>query len=186
MKNYRTYSDEELMRLLSMQGEAGAFSELYDRYGSRMHRYFYRLLGQNTHRADDFTQDLFLKIIEKGSLYDARRRFSTWIYTVAGNMVKNEYRRLSRIPELPRIPEQYEVFFSEKIDNLLFEKELTNALSELDEVQRQCFILRYQEELPMKDIAEILDCPEGTVKSRLFYTLKKLANRLRAFAGVAV
>ena len=176
-------SDEELMRRMSGGCEA-SFSELYDRYGQRMHRYFYRMLGQDAHRADDFTQELFMKLIEKQALFDPARRFSTWLYTVAGNMVKNEYRRVSRIPEPPDIPDFFYENFTEDVDNQLFEQHLHLALEGLDETQRQCFVLRYQEELSVKEIAGILNCPEGTVKSRLFYTVKKLAGKLRAFAGV--
>ena len=161
-----------------------SFSELYDRYGQRMHNYFYRMLWQDIKIAEDFTQDLFLKIIEKRAYYDPEKRFSTWIYTVAGNMVKNEYRRVSRKKPLPEMPDIFEENFSENIDNEIFEKHLNNALENLDEIQKQCFILRYQEEMSMKEIAEIIGCPEGTVKSRLFYTVRKLANKLCAFAGV--
>lgn len=160
-----------------------SFAELYDRYGTRMHRYFYRTLGSDVHRADDFTQELFLKLVEKRAYFDTSRRFSTWLYAVAGNMVKNEYRRISRIPDHTPVPEMMEENFSAGIDHARFEEKLNVALQDLDEVQRQCFVLRYQEELSLKEIADILDCPEGTVKSRLFYTVKKLSNKLRAFAG---
>jgi RNA polymerase sigma-70 factor (ECF subfamily) len=51
----------------------------------------------------------------------------------------------------------------------------------LDEVQRQTFILRYTEEMSLAEIAEIMECPEGTVKSRLFYILKKLAKPLEVY-----
>ena len=161
-----------------------SFSELYGRFGVRMHRYFYRMLGQDVHVADDFTQDLFMKIIEKGAYYDPKKRFSTWLYTVAGNMVKNEYRRIGRQKPLPTAPGFFDENFSEKIDSEVFEKHLLVALEGLDETQKQCFVLRYQEELSMKEIAQIVGCPEGTVKSRLFYTVRKLADKLRAFAGV--
>jgi RNA polymerase sigma-70 factor (ECF subfamily) len=149
-----------------------------------MHNYFYRMLWQDAQVAEDFTQDLFLKIIEKRAYYDPEKRFSTWIYTVAGNMVKNEYRRVSRKKPLPEMTEILEENFSENIDNVVFENQLNKALDNLDDVQKQCFILRYQEEMSMKEIADIIGCPEGTVKSRLFYTVKKLANKLRVFAGV--
>ena len=172
------------MRYLASEGCEASFGELYDRHSQRMHRYFYRLLGQNTHRADDFTQELFMKLVEKTALFDPERRFSTWLYTVAGNMVKNEYRRLSRqVAPLP-VEDFFGENFSEDFDAQIFEQQLHQALGELDETQRQCFVLRYQEELSIREIAEILDCPEGTVKSRIFYTLKKLGNKLRAFAGV--
>lgn len=178
---YHTLSDEQLMRELATGCEP-SFGELYDRYSERMHRYFFRMLGQDTHRADDFTQELFMKLVEKTAYFDPERRFSTWLYAVAGNMVKNEYRRLSRQPEPPTGIDFYGENFSEDFDNQVFAEHLTQALGELDETQRQCFVLRYQEELSVKEIAEILDCPEGTVKSRMFYTLKKLGNKLRAFA----
>lgn len=182
-KTYQTFSDEQLMRLIASNGCEASFGELYDRYSERMHRYFYRLLGNDAHRADDFTQELFMKVVEKTALFDPERRFSTWLYTVAGNMVKNEYRRLSRQSAPPLMDDYVGEDFSEDFDYKVFEQHLHHALGELDETQRQCFVLRYQEELSMKEIAEILDCPEGTVKSRMFYTLKKLGNKLRAFAG---
>ena len=112
------------------------------------------------------------------------RRFSTWLYAVAGNQVKNEYRRLGRQQPPPPTDDFFGENFSEDFDNQVFAEHLHEALGELDEAQRQCFVLRYQEELSLKEIAEIMDCPEGTVKSRMFYTLKKLGNKLRAFAGV--
>jgi len=161
-----------------------SFGELYERYGRRMHAYFYRLLGQDVHRADDFTQELFMKLIQKKELYDPSRKFSTWLYTVAGHMVKNEYRRLSRQKQPPEIPEGFEENFPRIIDHKVFKKHLIKELELLDETQRQCFVLRYQEELSIKEISEIMGCPEGTVKSRLFYTLRNLAAKLRAFSEV--
>jgi RNA polymerase sigma-70 factor (ECF subfamily) len=181
--NHQPHTDEELMRRI-MEGHEPSFAELYDRYGQRMHRYFYRLLGQDVHRADDFTQELFLKLIQKKEMYAPSRRFSTWLYTVAGNMVKNEYRRISRQKPLPERPESFDENFSQSIDNQVFRKHLIQELEQLDEVQRECFILRYQEEMSIKEISAIMDCPEGTVKSRLFYTLRNLAAKLRAFSGV--
>ncbi len=185
-KTYQTLSDEQLMRQLASSGCELSFGELYDRYSVRMHRYFYRLLNNDAHRADDFTQELFMKVVEKAALFDPERRFSTWLYTVAGNMVKNEYRRTSRQTPPPPVDDFLNENFSEDHDNQVFAQHLNHALGELDETQRQCFVLRYQEEMSLREIAEILDCPEGTVKSRMFYTLKKLGTKLRAFAGAVM
>ena len=165
----------------SADGCERSFSELYDRYGQRMHSYFYRMLWQDVQVAEDFTQELFMKIVEKRAYYDPDRRFSTWIYTVAGNMVKNEYRRVSRKKPLPEMTDVMQEDFSENMDSAVFEKHLNKALEGLDEVQKQCFILRYQEEMSMKEIADIIGCPEGTVKSRLYYTVRKLAKKLKGF-----
>jgi RNA polymerase sigma-70 factor (ECF subfamily) len=184
-KTYHNLSDEELMRFLINDGDDRAFELLYDRYSGKLHSYFYRMLYQDQNKADDFTQDLFMKIVERPEMFDPNRRFSTWLYSVAGNMCKNEYRRNGRyqivneVPENP-IPECFE-YIPEPIDRALFEQQLQQAVNELEETQKQCFILRYQEGLSVKEIANVVDCPEGTVKSRLFYTVRKLSDKLKIF-----
>jgi RNA polymerase sigma-70 factor, ECF subfamily len=185
-KNYTQLKDEELMPFV-VKGNERAFDELYNRYSSKMHYYFFRMLGQNQDRADDFTQDLFIRVIEKGVYFDTNQRFSTWIYAVAGNMCKNEYRRLERRPE-QALPENYEMamardglYLESETDQHLFREHLQKALESLDFTHRQCFILRYQQDLGLREISEILGCPEGTVKSRLYYTLRKLAAQLHFF-----
>ena len=171
-----------------VKSDEQAFEELYRRYADKLFRYFYRMLGQNEEKANDFTQELFLKIVEKPHYFNPKYHFSTWIYTVATNMCKNEYRRLGNRPsityELPELkaPENLS-HFSSNLDKQLFEQYLQRALEELDEIPRQCFILRYQEEKSIKEISAILGCPEGTVKSRLFYTIKKLSKKLSVFSN---
>lgn len=66
---------------------------MYDRYSPRMYRFFFRMLWRDAGKAEDFTQEIFLKIIEKPQLFDPERNFKTWIYTLASNLCKNEYRR---------------------------------------------------------------------------------------------
>ncbi len=186
-KKYNEYSDEQLMQLIG-KGNDKAFAELYDRYSNKMHYYFYRMLYQNKEKADDFTQDLFMKLIEKANLFDSNRKLSTWLYTIAANMCKNEYRRKERNIVSSQLPPYADEFFladetviTEVLDKKLFQEHLQNAIEGLDEIHQQCFVLRYQEELSVKEISEILNCPEGTVKSRIHYSLKKLAQKLSIF-----
>ena len=171
------------MQYLS-KGQRKAFDELYRRYHTRMYYYFLRMLSQNTSKAEDFTQDLFIKLIEKPHLFDAKRRFSTWFYTLASNMCKNEYRRQNisffnledyehLAESTPSIPLQ--------LDKKIFTKHLQAAIEQLKPAHKLCFVLRYQEELSIKDISQIVDCPEGTVKSRLHHALKHLAKHLAVF-----
>lgn len=129
-------------------------------------------------KAEDFVQDLFIKIIEKANLYDPERKFSTWIYSLAANMCKNEFRRMSRKPVVFDLPE-LKIEPSSKPIELSpepFAKILESALMSLDEKHRACFILRYQEGFSVDEVSQILDCPKGTVKSRLFYALRNLAK----------
>ena len=191
-KKYNFFSDERLMELLQQGDAAGqeAFDELYERYSRRMLFYFHRMLGGNHEKAQDFLQELFLKIVERPGLFNVEQCFRTWIYTVAHNMCKNEYRHLkiSKIVEpaadleaiSPAIVDE-----EEKMENALdwkrFRAALFQELGKLDESQRTTFILRHQDGFSIKEISEVLGCSEGTTKSRLFYTARKLAGQLSAF-----
>jgi RNA polymerase sigma-70 factor (ECF subfamily) len=182
-KNYASHSDEGLMELVG-RGEIPAFDELYARYSKRLLYYFYKMLGQDQERAQDFLHDLFLKIVERPELFAVERKFSTWIFSVAHNMCKNEYRRLrSRQTvdvEIDEMPAEAEGII-ESIHNGEFARMLAMELDMLDEDQRTTFLLRYREGLSLREISEIIGCPEGTVKSRLFYTVRKLGERLQQF-----
>ncbi len=164
-----------------VSGNQLAFSELYIRYKDRMYYYFYRMLGHSAEQANDFLQELFMKLIEKPDSYNPEYSFSTWLYSVANNMCKNEYRSRN-------VRQQYhsEVSMEPKIDYLddrtvepeqLVEK-IFQTLDLLGEEHRSAFLLRYRESFSIKEVAAILELPEGTVKSRLFYAKKILAEKL--------
>lgn len=173
-------SDEALMQAIARRNEQ-AFAVLYDRYGPRMYRFFLRMLWGDAAKAEDFTQEVFLKIIEKPQLFNPERNFRTWIYVMASNLCKNEYRR-PRAAEVPL--EQTDIWeedLPEKLDKQLFEADLQASIARLSPAHRQCFVLRYQEELSVAEISEIMDCPEGTVKSRLHYALQQVSSQLEAW-----
>ncbi len=173
-------SDEALMQAIAQRDER-AFAVLYDRYGPRMYRFFLRMLWGDAAKAEDFTQEVFLKIIEKPQLFNPERNFRTWIYVMASNICKNEYRR-PRTSEMPL--EQagvWEDHLPEKLDKQLFDKQLQDCIGQLSAAHHQCFVLRYQEELSVAEIAEIVDCPEGTVKSRLHYALQQVSSQMEGW-----
>ena len=188
---YKNLSDEALLSLIS-QGQEAAFNEIYARYARRMQGFFYQMLSQDNVRANDLCQELFIKLIEKNHLFNADKNFETWFFTLARNLCKNEYRRIGRLNKNMESWQQSEKRTSIEIErNLLgqmdqinFNAQLQSALEQLDFQARICFVLRYQEELAIREISEILDCPVGTVKSRLFYTLKKLADALVMYKNV--
>ncbi len=181
-QNYHEQPDETLMQLIVGRNER-AFAALYDRYGTRMYRYFYRMLWRDAEKARDFTQELFVKIIEKPHLFDPRRNFRTWLYALAANLCKNEYRRKSPAELDPPEPESdwQDAYLPERLDRQHFETCLRQAIEQLSEAHKQCFVLRYQEELSVAEIAAIVDCPEGTVKSRLHHALQKVAGQMEIF-----
>jgi RNA polymerase sigma-70 factor, ECF subfamily len=184
IKNYAAQSDEELMTLIQRKDEK-AFEELYARYAKKMFAYFYRMLNRSRDTANDFLQDLFLKIVEKPDSFDQAKKFSTWFYTLAANMCKNEYKKLSVRDNTVRLTARTEIAFMEdrhnELDLVSFTEELYNKLGEMDDKHKSAFILRFANNLDIKEIAEIEQCPEGTVKSRIFYTVKHLSKKLTAY-----
>lgn len=185
-KRYAISSDEELM-VYVVKGRHDAFEILYSRYSKPMLRFFYRQLYQDEEMAQDFLQDLFLKVIEKAGSYQSEKKFKVWIYTIASNMCKNEYRR-NEIRgkkvvdfDFTSVIDSNTANMPGKFDRQLFNKMLAEELGKLDELQSLTFVLRYQDHLTVKEISEIMECAEGTVKSRLFYTLKKLHAGLNIF-----
>jgi len=176
----KTFTDSELMQQI-VSGDHAAFSELYNRYKDRMYYYFYRMLNNSTENANDFVQELFMKIIAKPDSYNPAYAFHTWLYSVANNLCKNEYRRRGIRLEY----QQYEAskpdidFLNETIiePQQVIEK-IFQTLDQLGEEHRSAFLLRYREEFSIREVADILGLPEGTVKSRLFNARKILAEKL--------
>lgn len=183
-RNFDAKSDEELMLLLSKGGQS-AFDELYKRYSKPLLNFFFRMLNGNKEKAEDMLHDLFLKIIEKPENFDRNKKFKTWFYTLANNMVKNEYRsrqiRSEHEKQTLLNSNELFVFNSENYDEDLFNKRLDSELDMMDIELKTLFNLRFREEMSIKQIAEIIDCPEGTIKSRLFYLSKQLSKKLSIY-----
>lgn len=190
-RRFSIYTDEELMSFV-IQGEVLAFDELYFRYSKRLMGYFVRMMNFDRDLAEDALQDLFLKIAEVPEKFDRSRSFKTWIFSVASNSCKNFYRhekvRRNSTEDLRYIQTSTNAnVFMElagRLDGMEFRKMLEEVLNELPLEKKEAFILKYQEEKTITEIAEIQNCPEGSVKSRLHYTIKILEERLKIFNPV--
>ena len=188
---FAIYNDEELMFYLST-GEVMAFDELYARYSRRLMIYFTRMLNFDKDLAEDALQDLFLKIAEHPEKFDRSRSFKTWIFSVASNTCKNYYRHKQVVMQSQdeifyldtKVSESSFLKLANKLDGVEFRKMLEETLDELPPEKKEAFILKYQEEKTIAEIAFIQNCPEGSVKSRLHYTLKILEEKLHIFNPV--
>ncbi len=179
------YSDEELM-LAIQQGEKPAFNELYVRYSDKLYGYLLKMLWYNEVRAQDLLQDLFAKIITQPHLFDPQRNFKTWVYTIASNLCKNEFKRNEvRRGTVHGVEQFHTLSTDENLENKIQENQFRDALTEelkrLDDKHREVFVLKHIDGLSIKEISEITGANEGTVKSRLFYAIKKLADALKMF-----
>jgi len=174
--------------LLLRGGSEKAFNELYRRYAKRMLFFFYTRLYKDEQKAQDCLQDLFMKVLDKLETFDTSKRFSSWIYAIASNMCKNEYRKNERSWREEQNFDWTQLVdttafgsFYSATDKALFIESLQQQLSEMSEENRMIFLLRHQDGLTVPEISNIVDCPEGTVKSKLFYTTKKLFVKLNVF-----
>ena len=176
----RDETDEQLMERFVFRDNEKAFEELYCRYAPRFKGFFIRMLSADGALADDFLQELFLRIYEARGSYQHGKQFSTWAFSMAYNLCKNEYRHRDIVDEY-RLQQSYtneEDSCSSPEFEAVHDRQLKKALAGLTDEQRAAYTLRYEEELPVQEIAQVLCCPEGTVKSRLYYTLKVLQRSL--------
>ena len=186
-KQVKQLSDEELMKLLS-KGNQKAFDEIYLRYSDVLFGYFMKMLARDKEKCEDMVHDLFAKIIRKPDYFNVNRSFRTWVFSVACNMCKNEYKRMSVRKHVsndfePTKSLQAESDTLKKVHESTFSESFFKALNAFDEKHKNVFALRHFEGLSMKEIAETIEINEGTVKSRLFYATKTLAKELKEFKG---
>jgi len=161
-------------------GDPQAFGALVDRYQSRLLNFVNRTIGDRE-RAEDLVQEVFIRVFRHLHRFDQTKKFSTWIYTIASNLAKNELRNRSRNPlvlfqtikknwESDHRPLQFEDT-SARPDDLYRKRFLKDAVeqcvSHLPEHHRVVFVLRELEGKSYQEIAEITGCNLGTVKSRL-------------------
>jgi RNA polymerase sigma-70 factor (ECF subfamily) len=173
-----------------LEGDPQAFGTLVDRYQTRLLNFINRTIGDRD-RAEDLVQEVFIRVFRHLHRFDQTKKFSTWIYTIASNLAKNELRNRSRNPlvlfqtikknwDADHRPLQFEDRTARPDD--LYRKRflkdvVERCVAHLPEHHREVFVLRELEGKSYQEIAEITGCNLGTVKSRL--------NRARnAFAQI--
>ena len=189
-KRFDSLSDEDLMVQLSLV-EKRAFDEIYLRYSGVLFGYFNKMLWQDKEKAQDMVHDLFAKLIVNPTAFDANRSFKTWLFTIACNMCKNEFKKIEVRKNVSNSLDQHYSLKSE--DNVLntvqdkfFKVAFDESMESLDDKHREVFSLRHLQGLSMKEIADVLVINEGTVKSRLFYATKQLAEKLKDYQSILI
>jgi RNA polymerase sigma-70 factor, ECF subfamily len=183
-------ADDSAVVTAFLGGEERAFSELVERYQTRLLNFIYRTIGDRD-RAEDLVQEVFIRVYRHLHRFDRSKKFSTWAYTIASNLAKNELRNRSRNPLVlfqtmqgagddEDRPLQFEDTTA-RPDDMYRKRHLRelveDTVAKLPEHHREVFVLRELEGKSYEEIAEITECNLGTVKSRL--------NRARtAFAAI--
>ena len=157
------------------------FDSYAERYSRDLTRFCLKLCG-DTQDAEDLFQDTWVRAFDKIDRYDSEKSFKTWLFAICVNIYKNSGRSKYNTSRLSfRTTEEKERFLNSVPDD---EKDLDAyialhaALSELPKKHRAVIILFYFREFTQKEISEILNIPEGTVKSRLNTAKGMLKRRL--------
>ena len=185
-KSYDQMTDEQLVIAMS-GGDQRAFDLLYKRYASPLLSYFMRMLWRDREKSEDFVHDFFTKLIHRPELFDTTRSFKTWMYSVANNMCKNEYKKQEiRKNTSNGLDSSYPVSdgsmnTESTVHHNLFKDAFNEQIKQLEQKHREVFEMRHFDGLSIKEISEALEINEGTIKSRLFYATKYLAEALKHF-----
>jgi len=183
--------DEELMLLFQRDVHA-AFDILVARFKDPLSNYIYRFVG-NMDDAADILQDTFIRVYRKKHLYRTIARVSTWIYTIAGNLAKSELRKTYKKSTIPLVlrrddDDDYVLPLPDDrplpdrhTNSAMLREKIQQALTMLPEVFREAVILRDIQELSYEEIAEIIDMPIGTVKSRISRGRTQLQELLKDY-----
>jgi RNA polymerase sigma-70 factor, ECF subfamily len=174
-------SDEELFREWQY-GNGEALEELVKRYQRLLHSHIYSLVG-DAQTAEDLVQETFVRLIKEAQSYRYPRPFFPWVYTIARNLALKElasayHRHVELGTAIPDLATQ-EPSPEEHIEHWEQQKNLRTALLYLSFEQREILSLRFNQDMSIKTIAELLGIPVGTVKSRTFQGLHRLRQYLK-------
>jgi len=177
-----TIPKQEIFLILRAQsGDTRAFDELLQSVQTRLFRYIFRLVGERG-LAEDVTQEVFLIIYRKLRWLENPQLFRAWAYRIASREAFKRLKRERRWAEQIRDEEILEKISAAETEEIyepeLIEK-LPTLISEVSPASRAVLILHYLDEMPLSEVAEILDISTGTVKSRLAYGLTSLREKIK-------
>ncbi len=187
-RRLRDLTDEQLILEFQETSDTEIFEAIVSRYKNPLFNFVFRFLGDRDATAD-VVQETFIKVYRNKDSYKTFAKFSTWIYTIAGNLAKTELQRRKRknqisinswgedeetmdLPDGGPLPDRL-------VDSGIKNKMIQEALLKLPEVYREMVILRDIQEMSYEEIAEVMDISIGTVKSRINRGRAQLQELLR-------
>jgi RNA polymerase sigma-70 factor (ECF subfamily) len=190
----RDLSDEEVM-VRCAQGSEAAFEVLVERYQSRVINLITRFIGDHD-RARDIAQEVFIRVYRNRERYRKSGKFSTWIFTIAANLAKNEIRRKVRHRRVVSLDEEREFGTlgdtlpdqgpgpRQTLERRELERMILKAIEELPERYRMAVVLRAIEGLSYDEVSNVLGIPGGTVRSRINRARLMVKEKLESLVRV--
>lgn len=169
-------TDEALVGRVA-DGDEVALQTLLRRYERPLSSFIFRHTGGRD--VEDLYQETWLRVVRQAQRFDPARRFSTWLFQITVNLCRDWHRRRppATQPTAQPLPEAGEP--SSELGRVEAGLDARRLLAVLPEAQREVLLLRYYHDLSEEQMAQILDCPRGTVKSRLHNALERLTRFVR-------
>lgn len=172
-------------------GHDAALNDLMERHGGKLFHYLVRSL-QNEQEAEDLAQETFVRVYQNRARFDVRQNFSTWLYTIASNLVRDRYRWRRRHPQVSLDAQDEETGTGfvhrladgtgtpgEYLQSTERAETVRRAVASLPEELRQPLILAEWEGKPQAEIAAILNCTVKAVETRIYRARKQLCELLQ-------
>ncbi|WP_019244580.1 MULTISPECIES: RNA polymerase sigma factor SigW [Bacillus] len=172
-----------------LKGDQNAYGEIVEIYKDKVFQLCYRMLG-NRHEAEDMAQEAFVRAFVNIHSFNIKLKFSTWLYRIATNLCIDRIRKkkpdyyldaevagtdglnmYSQVPGDTLLPE-------DEVESLELHERIQKEITQLPEKYRTVIVLKYIEELSLKEIGEILDMPIGTIKTRIHRGREALRKQL--------
>jgi RNA polymerase sigma-70 factor (ECF subfamily) len=185
-----------LLMLRFQSGDSGAFHELYEDYKFPLLNFIYRFC-QDRRVAEELCQEVFIRVYKSASSYEAKAKFSTWLYRIATNICLNELRsgkyQYELVPsyldknEPGKEPLGFEDTDQARADDGMEARELNiavrQAIAQLPKKQRLAVLFSIYQQLSYKDIGERIGCSEGAVKSMIHRSKIFIKKKLKKYVG---
>jgi len=164
------------------------FDQLIEKYQHRLLRYLVHLAGRRD-LAEDFFQETWIRVLERGGQYDAHHEFSTWLFAIARNLAIDHMRRKQTVSldapannddgapfDIPNIgqPSALDVTIQHELS-----EQISCSMQHIVTEYREALVLRFQEGMSLEEIAHVTNSPLGTVKSRIYRGLSALGPLLK-------
>lgn len=164
-----------------MRGDIDTYRVIVERYKERAYYTALGFLG-NPEDALDISQDAFVRAYKSLKTFNLSRPFFPWFYKILRNLCFDFLKKRRRIPEVPLedVEKRGDGYGVEEIyKRKVLKEKVWEAISQLSPEEREIILLRFFQDCSYKEISEILDCPIGTVMSRLYYAKNSLRKRLK-------
>ncbi len=168
-------SDEELIRFYLETQQNRYFEVIYERYADRVYRKCLSF-SKDPAKAEDYTHDIFLRLVLKLNSFKEQARFSTWLYSITYNYCTDQLRADRKLPVYALDDERHDYAADDDEAELaeMEARQVQRALTKLEPDDQALLLMKYQDDASIRDIATVYDLTESAVKMRLKRSRDKL------------